>query len=364
MGGTVDKAEGDANTYDAFVCYNSEDQSEAVKIAEGLTRRSVRVFEASTSIEPGKAWLTELGSAIRSSRSALVLVGKGGGQRWAGLELSEIIVQQQKRRMRVIPVLLPGVSPDAEDPPFLFAFQHITLGPNESENLDKLLAAIQRDTPIVITKVIWWKRIGEIAFAAARWKRIGVVVVAALVVAAMVRARIRWTKQLDISKRIGTIIAARDWQRIGELAGEGPLAVSPIDERLLQDYWGQGTPEAISALMAIARHKPDAVCPLFARIVGFAPGRRYPELTYEEVASQMADSPCANQPDLVTAQASARESVTAALASPEVPDAFKNKFATYDNVDCEALARLRRLLRAPGPPACNGGATPGGKAGR
>jgi hypothetical protein len=340
--------------YDAFICYNEEDEDEARRLKTGLESGHLRVFEASSSLHPGDSWMKEVASAIGSAKAALVLLGKGGAKRWAELELEELLREHKKRQMRIIPVLVSGATNDP-DVPWLGGFTRVDLRRHYRARLGQLLATLEgaSEPPFVFPPPPPIERRVRIAVAA--------VLAAALAAGAVIyrwRAGVEAKRQQaaiarqqeEIAHRIDGIIQNSDWPAVKDLAGAGSQVVRPIDEALLARYRGSGTTNAVSTLLEIAHHEPQAVCPLLAGIVDIPAGHGYPLLTIEEVLSQIVHSPCAAHVQVQNALTGAAAQVRAALGPPADLRALQERLDP--RLDCSGLERLRQLLALPGPPAC------------
>jgi hypothetical protein len=312
MSGTAADQEVQPEGYDAFICYNDEDKLEALRLKTELESEHLRAFEASSDLLPGDVWPEEIASVIGSARAALVVLGKSGGQRWAGLELTQVVKEHEKRAMRVIPVLVAGASDDPHIP-LLVGFTRLDLRDHHRASFRRLLQAIRTTKPI--KRPAWWeKHLREIALA------LGAVGAVALVAAT---------------------ISLRHQAKVN-------AAVAEQVDRLLAHYQGEETEKGVAGLLDLARREPDAVCPALAAVVDLPARHGYPPLTVEEVLSQIAGSPCSAHGDVQRATVAARERVRAALASPASFAELQQQLGPQ--FDCAALERLRRLLAVPGQP--------------
>jgi hypothetical protein len=97
--------------YDAFLSYNSQDSEFAEKLAKYLRDKAfLEVWFDRWELRAGQPWQYELENALSASRNILVLIGKTGLGRWAATEF-EAALSQQRKNVRIIPILLPGANP-------------------------------------------------------------------------------------------------------------------------------------------------------------------------------------------------------------------------------------------------------------
>ncbi len=109
--------------YDVFLSYSSVDEDVVEGFAERLREAGERVFFAPWELVPGARWLKALEQALEGSRTCAVFVGPGGLGPWHSKEMEAALDQRvakedEEEDKRVIPVLLPGSSPE-DIPTFL-----------------------------------------------------------------------------------------------------------------------------------------------------------------------------------------------------------------------------------------------------
>src|SRR5206468_1299285 len=93
-----------------FLSHNSKDKLVVRQLAESLKARGVRVWLDEWELVPGRSWQDALEDIIQTSKSAAVLVGPEGLGPWELPEMRACLNEFVKRRLRVIPVLLPGAA--------------------------------------------------------------------------------------------------------------------------------------------------------------------------------------------------------------------------------------------------------------
>jgi hypothetical protein len=117
-GGTVG---GDVNapSCHVFLSYRHSDRPIVEQLARALDARGLIAWWDRDHLVPGESWQQAVDEVIRSAGSAAILIGKDGIGGWQETEMRACMSQRGKRRMRVIPVLLPGTPDKVELPPLL-----------------------------------------------------------------------------------------------------------------------------------------------------------------------------------------------------------------------------------------------------
>jgi hypothetical protein len=121
--------------YDVFLSYNSKDREEVAALYETLRGMGLSVWFDSVDTEPGPI-VRQLENAIRSARAAAICIGKYGKGDWQSHE-ADMAFQTQidalrnrggdDRSFRLVPVLLPGVTPDDLQGLFLSNYASVDL---------------------------------------------------------------------------------------------------------------------------------------------------------------------------------------------------------------------------------------------
>ena len=94
-----------------FLSHNSRDKTAVRKVAKELKSHGIRVWLDEEDLIPGRPWQEAIEEIIKTANSVAVLVGKDGIGPWEIPEMRIGISEFVKRKMPVIPVLLPG-APD------------------------------------------------------------------------------------------------------------------------------------------------------------------------------------------------------------------------------------------------------------
>jgi|GEM_PF-590518 len=139
--------ETDGEDFDVFLSHNSKDKQTVRKLAEELRGRKLKVWLDESELIPGRPWQEAIERIILSTKCAAVLVGKDGLGPWEEPEMRACLNQFVKRKMPVIPVLLPGSSETPILPPFLQEFTWVDLRRDYQGGLRRLIWGItgQRD---------------------------------------------------------------------------------------------------------------------------------------------------------------------------------------------------------------------------
>jgi len=140
VGLTTANAKNDIEQYDVFLAYSGADVEAVEIVAEELRRRRINPWFAKWCIPPGRMFQKEIQKVFFSIPSVAVFVGASGIGPWEDLEIQAAIQSFVKRSSPVIPVLLPGVAPNAGLPMFLSEFTRIELREElaHSEGMDLL----------------------------------------------------------------------------------------------------------------------------------------------------------------------------------------------------------------------------------
>jgi hypothetical protein len=108
--------------FDVFLSHNSADKPTVIELATLLRDRKLNVWLDAWELVPGRPWQQAIEDVIETVGSAAVLVGKDGIGPWEAPEMRACLDECVRRRMSVIPVLLPGASATPQLPLFLRQF--------------------------------------------------------------------------------------------------------------------------------------------------------------------------------------------------------------------------------------------------
>ncbi|MDQ3813212.1 MAG: toll/interleukin-1 receptor domain-containing protein, partial [Armatimonadota bacterium] len=114
-------------TFDVFLSHNSKDKPAVRKLGEALKARGLEPWLDEWELIPGRPWQEALEDIIQSTKSAAVLIGKDGLGPWEEPEMRACLSEFVRRKMPVIPILLPGARKKPKLPLFLTQFTWVDL---------------------------------------------------------------------------------------------------------------------------------------------------------------------------------------------------------------------------------------------
>ncbi len=111
----------------------------ARRLADALRSRGLKVWFDEWELVPGRPWQEALEQIIKSTTSAAVLVGEDGVGPWEDVEMRACISEFVRRKLPVIPVLLPGARKTPDLPFFMQQFTWVDLKHGlTDEELDRI----------------------------------------------------------------------------------------------------------------------------------------------------------------------------------------------------------------------------------
>lgn len=141
--------------FDVFMSYNRRDQDEVLPLAESLRARGLHVWLDQWELQPGLPWQQEVEKVLGTVGAATVTVGGDGIGPWELEEVRVILEMCVRRKMRVIPVLLPGAAAQPELPLFLAGRTWVDLRAGVDERgLDALEWGITNRKPATVGRRI------------------------------------------------------------------------------------------------------------------------------------------------------------------------------------------------------------------
>ncbi len=141
-------------SYDVFLCHNSQDKTAVSELGTALKARGLRVWLDSWELPPGRRWQDELEKIISTCKAAAVCVGNNGIGPWADMEVRGLITRfvaerQNGNLIPIIPTLLPGAPAAVDLPSFLKEFNWADLRSGLTEdNLARLEWGITGVRPV------------------------------------------------------------------------------------------------------------------------------------------------------------------------------------------------------------------------
>ena len=144
-----------SEVFDVFISHNSHDKKIVRELSKALKDQGVKVWLDEDQLVPGRLWQDSLEKIILTTQAAAVLIGKDGLGPWEMPEMRACLSEFIKRKLPVIPVLLPGAPAKPELPLFLRSFTWIDLRDGITDNeLKKLVWGITGNRPEQLTYFI------------------------------------------------------------------------------------------------------------------------------------------------------------------------------------------------------------------
>jgi small GTP-binding protein len=140
------------NEFHVFLCHNTKDKPVVRQLAEKLREHGILAWVDEEGVLAGERFSKKLENTIDRAGALAVLIGPRGMGQWQEMEYHAALQrsledrgENGRPRLRLIPVLLPGVGQKPELPLFLRGLNAIDLrkeGPENREQLRKLVEAI------------------------------------------------------------------------------------------------------------------------------------------------------------------------------------------------------------------------------
>ncbi len=108
--------------FDVFLSHNSRDKPLVRDLADTLIVYDLRPWLDERELVPGWPWQEALEQIITTTKTAAVLYGPAGLGPWEEPEMRACLAEFVRRKLPVIPVLLPGAPEKPALPLFLQAF--------------------------------------------------------------------------------------------------------------------------------------------------------------------------------------------------------------------------------------------------
>lgn len=134
--------------FNVFLSHRSQDKPVVRRVGIALKKRGLSVWLDEWELVPGRPWQEALEEIIKTTESVAVFVGASGLGPWEDVEMRACLDQFVKRKLPVIPVLLPGAKTQPELPLFLQSFKWVDLRNGiEPDGLDQLVWGITGTQP-------------------------------------------------------------------------------------------------------------------------------------------------------------------------------------------------------------------------
>jgi hypothetical protein len=128
--------------FDVFLCHNSADKPEVIKIANQLIEREIKPWLDIWELRPGFSWQDILEEQIKDISAAAVFIGSNGLGPWQEMELRAYLRKFVKKRCPVIPVIMATAPKVPELPTFLEGHTWVDFRKNNPAPIDQLIWGI------------------------------------------------------------------------------------------------------------------------------------------------------------------------------------------------------------------------------
>lgn len=130
-------------SFDVFLCHNSNDKFAVEDIGKQLERRGVRPWIDSWHLPALHRYRLELERIISHIDAAAIFIGPSGQGPWQSLEIDVLLNQHTQRGMKLGFVLLPGCPDDGLAPSlFMKAFNWVDLRKSDLDPIGRIIDTI------------------------------------------------------------------------------------------------------------------------------------------------------------------------------------------------------------------------------
>ncbi|HEX6899800.1 MAG TPA: toll/interleukin-1 receptor domain-containing protein [Thermoanaerobaculia bacterium] len=129
--------------HEVFLCYRRRDHVFVLSQHDRLKMAGVPVWMDEIKLEPGDHFQQKIEDAMEQSRVVVVFVGPSGLGDYQKREVAVALKLESEGALRVIPVILPGVTGESGVPPFLRTLHYVDFRRPESHPFQKLLSGIR-----------------------------------------------------------------------------------------------------------------------------------------------------------------------------------------------------------------------------
>ncbi|MCI0654372.1 MAG: TIR domain-containing protein [Methylococcaceae bacterium] len=144
----MNNANSPAQSFDVFLCHNSEDKPEIRAIADDLENRGIKVWLDEREIRPGTIWQSVLEEQISTIKSVAVFVGQSGIGPWQSIEIRAFITEFVERECPVIPAILPSANTKPQLPVLLKNLHYVDFRDSNTDPTELLIWGITGQKPM------------------------------------------------------------------------------------------------------------------------------------------------------------------------------------------------------------------------
>lgn len=145
------RSSNNSNTFDVFLCHNSEDKPEIRRIADDLIKEGIKPWLDEREIKPGELWESALENQISTIKSATVFVGESGIGPWQSIEMRAFINEFVERKCPVIPAILASAKTTPPLPILLKSLQYVDFHLSNPDPIKQLMWGITGEKPKIYT---------------------------------------------------------------------------------------------------------------------------------------------------------------------------------------------------------------------
>lgn len=130
------------DTFDVFMCHNSEDKSVVHQMNTQLQDNSIATWLDEEQLPPGRLWQDVLEEQIATIKTAAVFVGSSGIGPWQHMEVRAFLQEFVRRKCPIIPVILPDCQKVPQLPLFLSQLTWVDFRKSTPDPFQRLLWGI------------------------------------------------------------------------------------------------------------------------------------------------------------------------------------------------------------------------------
>jgi len=144
---SMNDSNSEPESFDVFLCHNSEDKPEIRRIADNLIKQGIKPWLDEREIKPGELWQAVLEEQIARIKSATVFVGESGIGPWQNHEMRAFINEFVERKCPVIPAILTSAKSTPPLPILLKGFHYVDFRVLDPNPIDQILWVITGKKP-------------------------------------------------------------------------------------------------------------------------------------------------------------------------------------------------------------------------
>jgi TIR domain-containing protein len=119
-----------------------------LRLSQELRLQGIHPWVDVEQVPPGRSFQDVIQSAVRTVKTAAIIIGGAGLGRWQALELRTFMNRCVEQGIPLIPVLLPGVTVIPDGLEFLRELNHVKFGEDVTEEgLSRLVWGITGERP-------------------------------------------------------------------------------------------------------------------------------------------------------------------------------------------------------------------------